>query len=487
MRGPREPAGLASKRPIPEERRGKVPADPARSYDLIVIGSGPGGYTAAIRASQLGMKVAIVEAESLGGICLNWGCIPTKALLKSAELYRQMRHASNYGLSSSEVGFDWSKVIRRSRTIASRMNKGVAFLMKHHGIEVLEGRGRLTDRPGRLLVGEEPFDAKGIMVATGGRPRAIPGAPFDGERIITSREAMALPERPERMLIVGAGAIGVEFADFYSSFGTHVTLVEMLPRLLPIEDEEISKELERAFKKKKIAIQTSTKVDDLRREGDLVRATLSTPKGEQPIEADIALVAIGVQGNVEGIGLEEAGVHHEKGAIKVDAQMRTSANGVVAIGDVVGPPLLAHVAAAEGIVAVEAMRDSNRAGIDYQKIPGCTYCQPQVASIGLTEQAATERGYAFKVGKFPLRACGKAVAAGETDGFAKVLVNEEHGEILGVHMIGMEATEVIAEASLAMSAEVTANTILETVHAHPTVAEAILEATANALGESINI
>jgi dihydrolipoamide dehydrogenase len=461
--------------------------DQGKSYDLIVLGSGPGGYTAAIRASQLGMKTAIVESDALGGVCLNWGCIPTKALLKSAELFRQMRKATEYGLNASEVGYDWARVIKRSRSIADRMNKGVAFLMKKNSIDVHKERGRLGDRPGQLLVGDEPYEAKWILLATGGRSRSIPGVPFDGERVITSREAMVRPERPERMLIVGAGAIGVEFAYFYSSFGTKVTLVEMLPHLLPIEDEEIGKELERTFKRKGIGVRTSTKVSSLQKEGNSVQTTLAGPKGEERIEADVALVAVGVQGNVEDLGLEQAGVHHEKGAIKVDSHMRTTAKGVLAIGDVVGPPLLAHVAAAEGIVAVEAIAQPDRPPMDYRRIPGCTYCQPQVASIGLTEAAATERGHRFKVGKFPLRASGKAVAVGETDGFAKVLVEESHGEILGIHMIGTEATEVIAEASLAMTGEVTAQTILETIHAHPTVAESILEATANALGESINI
>lgn len=462
-------------------------AQGAKSYDLVVIGSGPGGYTAAIRASQLGMKTAIVEQAELGGICLNWGCIPTKALLKSAELYETMRKASEYGLSAGEVGFDFGKVIQRSRGVADRMNKGVAFLMKKNAIDVLTGRGRLGNRQGSVVVGEEEIAAKHIMVATGARPRGIPGVAFDGERIITSREAMILPERPERMLIVGAGAIGVEFAYFYASFGTRVTIVEMLDHLLPIEDEEIGKELERSFSKKGIAIRTKTKVASLVRDGKSVRATIAGPKGEETVEADVALVAIGVQGNVEEIGLERAGVHHEKGAIKVDAHMRTTAPGIVAIGDIVGPPLLAHVASTEGIVAVETLAGHDRPGIDYRKVPGCTYCHPQVASVGLTEKAARERGYEIKVGRFPFRAAGKAVAAGDTEGFTKVIVDAAYGGILGVHMIGPEVTELIAEASLAVASEATAQTILDTIHAHPTLAEAMLEATANALGESINI
>lgn len=329
--------------------------------------------------------------------------------------------------------------------------------------------------------------AKNVMIAAGGRPRPLPGVPFDGERIISSREAMTLSERPERMLIVGAGAIGVEFAYFYSSFGTKVTLVEMLDHLLPVEDEEVAKELERSFSKKGIAIRTATKVSSLTRDGEIVRAVLNGAKGEEKIEADVALVAIGVAGNVEDLGLEQAKVHHEKGVVRVDAHMRTNVPGITAIGDIVGPPLLAHVASTEGIVAVEGIAGHDRPGMDYRRVPGCTYCHPQVASIGLTERAARERGYAIKVGRFPIRASGKAVAAGETEGFAKVIVGDPYGEILGIHVIGIEATEIIAEASLAMTMEATAATILETIHAHPTVAEVILEATANALGAAINI
>ncbi len=462
-------------------------AESRNSYDLIVMGSGPGGYTAAIRAAQLGMKTAIVEAAELGGVCLNWGCIPTKALLRSAELYQLMRRAGDFGLIAGEPSYDWASVIRRSRDVADRMNKGVAFLMKKNGIDVHAGRGRLGGAAGKVLVGDSELSAKHVMLATGGRPRGIPGVTIDNERIVTAREAMILPERPDRILIVGAGAIGVEFAYFYASFGARVTLVEMLDRILPIEDEEISKELTRSFSKKGIEIRTSTKVSALTRDGKVVRAVLAGPKGEETVEADIALVAIGVQGNVEDLGLEDAKVHHERGFIKVDAQMRTTTPGIVAIGDVVGPPLLAHVASTEGIVAVEAMGGRERAGMDYRKIPGCTYCQPQVASIGLTERAARERGYEIKVGRFPMRASGKAVAAGETEGLAKVIVGSQYGEILGIHLIGAEATEVIAEASLAMASEATAATILDTIHAHPTIAEAIMEATANALGESINI
>ncbi len=462
-------------------------ASGARNYDLVVIGSGPGGYTAAIRASQLGMKAAIVEQAELGGVCLNWGCIPTKALLRSAELFEVMQRAAEYGLSAGQAGYDWKRVIQRSRQVADRMNKGVAFLMKKNGIDVIPRRGKLGEKAGDVIAGDEPLQARNVMIATGGRPRMIPGIAVDGERIITSREALVLSERPDRILIVGAGAIGVEFAYFFASFGTKVTLVEMLPRLLPIEDEEISKELERSFSRKGMAIRTSTKVSSLARDGDLVRAVLAGPKGEETIEADVALIAIGVQGNVEDAGLEAAKVHHEKGFIQVDGQMRTSTPGVVAIGDVVGPPLLAHVASAEGIVAVESLAGRNRGAIDYRKIPGCTYCHPQVASVGLTEAAAREQGHEIKIGRFPMRALGKAVAAGATEGFAKVVLDAKYGEILGVHMIGAEVTEVIAEASLALSGEATASTILSTVHAHPTMAESILEATANALGESINI
>ena len=459
----------------------------SRKYDLVVIGSGPGGYTAAIRASQLGMRTAIVEAAELGGVCLNWGCIPTKALLRSAEILTLMRRASEFGLSAGETSFDFAKVIKRSRDVADRMSKGVAFLMKKNSIDIYPARGRLGERPGTIIAGDEVIGASKVMIATGGRARSLPGLTPDGERIITSREAMTLAERPERMLIIGAGAIGVEFAYFYSSFGTKVTLIEMLPHLLPIEDEEISKELERSFTKRGIAWRTSTKVASLTRDGKIVRATLSGPKGEEKIEADVALVAIGVQGNVEGVGLEEARVHHERGFIQVDAKMRTSNPEIVAIGDVVGPPLLAHVASAEGIVAVETLAGIAREGLNYNKIPGCTYCQPQVASIGLTEKAAIERGYEVKVGRFPMRASGRAVAVGETDGLAKVVIDAKYGEVLGVHLIGPEVTEVIAEASMALSGEATADAIQQAIHAHPTIAEIVLEATENALGHAINI
>jgi len=458
-----------------------------KRWDLVVIGSGPGGYTAAIRAAQLGMSVAIAERAELGGVCLNWGCIPTKALLTSAERHHEMRRASDFGLAAEGISFDWGAIIRRSRNAADRMNKGVAFLMKKNGIEILSGRARLGGAQGEVLVEGTRVAAKQVLIATGARARPLPGIPFDRERIVSAADAMVRKERPSRLLIVGAGAIGVEFAYFFSSFGTKVTLVEMLSHLLPIEDEEIGKELERSFSKKGIAIRLSTKVAALRREGEGVRATLAGPKGEETVEADLALVAVGVQGNVEDLGLEQAGVHHERGAIQVDARMKTSTPGIWAIGDVVGPPWLAHVAAAEGIVAVETMAGHDRPGIDHRKVPGCTYCHPQVASVGLTEKAARERGYEIKVGRFPMRACGKAVAAGETEGFAKVIVGARYGEILGVHMIGASVTEAIGEASLALAGEVTAEALLDAIHAHPTVTETIAEATANALGEAINI
>lgn len=461
--------------------------DSGKSYDLVVIGSGPGGYTAAIRASQLGMKTAILEKAELGGVCLNWGCIPTKALLRSAEILTLIRRATDFGLSASEPGFDFGKVIKRSRDVADRMNKGVAFLMKKNSVDIYPVRGRLGDRSRTVIAGDQVIGATKVMIATGARPRSIPGLEPDGVRIITSREAMTLPEPPGRMLIIGAGAIGVEFAYFYSSFGTKVTLVEMLPHLLPIEDEEMSKELERAFTKKGIAWRTSTKVASVERGEKSIRAILAGPKGEEKVEADIALVAIGVKGNVEDIGLEEAQVHHERGIIQVDSRMRTSNPDIVAIGDVVGPPLLAHVASAEGIVAVETLAGKDREGIDYNKVPGCTYCQPQVASIGLTEKSAIERGYTVKVGRFPMRASGRAVAAGETEGLAKVVIDEKYGEVLGVHLVGPEVTEVIAEASMALAGEATSEAIVRAIHAHPTIAEVILEATENAFGQAINI
>lgn len=466
-------------------------ANGGERYDVAVVGGGPGGYVAAIRAGQLGLKTVVIEGAELGGICLNWGCIPTKALLKNAEVLSHVQHAESWGLKLGDVAIDFPQIVKRSRDVSGRLSKGVAFLLKKYGATVIPGRGTLASA-GAIDVTEQDgkkrtVQAGKIILATGGRPRALPGVEFDQKTILTSREAMILPEIPKSMLIVGAGAIGVEFAYMYQVFGTNVTLVEMMPNILPIEDTEVSVELERVFKKRGIAVHTGTKVEGLKKTKTGISAKLVTPTGAQDIEAEKVLVAIGVQGNIENLGLEALGVKTEKSFITVDKKYQTNVPGVFAIGDVIGPPLLAHVASHEGIAAVTWMAGKEHPFIDYGKIPGCTYCQPQVASIGLTERAALEKGIELRIGRFPFRASGKSLAINETDGFVKLLFDAKYGGLVGAHIIGSEATEMIAEAGLGMGLETTYHEILDTVHAHPTLAEAFMEAAGQAYGESTAI
>jgi dihydrolipoamide dehydrogenase len=464
----------------------------ATSFDIVIIGSGPGGYVAAIRAAQLGFKTACIEGKHLGGICLNWGCIPTKSLLRNAEVIETLRHADEYGVTLENMSFDFSKIIKRSRDVAGKMSKGVAFLFKKYGVTHIEGFGRLL-APGKVGVYDKegnPLDevlAPHIVVATGARPRTIPGITIDRKRVISYFEAMSLEQQPGSMIVLGAGAIGVEFAYFYNTLGTQVTIVEMLPNILPIEDEDVSKELERNFRKKKIAIRTKTKVESIEVGDKNVRVRVSSEKGEETLEAEIALMAIGIQGNVENIGLEAVGIELDRGYIKVDSYYRTNLPGIYAIGDVVGPPWLAHVATAEGITCIEAIAGKNPQPIDYGNIPGCTYCQPQVASVGLTEKKARELGHEVKIGKFPFTASGKAVASGHPEGFVKMVFDARYGELLGAHIIGAEATELIAEATLGRTFETTEHELIKTVHAHPTMSEALMEAAAVAFGESVNL
>jgi dihydrolipoamide dehydrogenase len=462
----------------------------ADKYDVVVIGGGPGGYVAGIRAAQLGKKTAVVESNHLGGICLNWGCIPTKALLHAAELYEGISHAEDFGLQVGEVSVDWKAVIERSRDVANRLSKGIEFLFKKYGVTYHPGRGRLVDAK---TVEVAPEDGKGfklsaetIIIATGARPKSFPGMEPDGDRVITSKEAMVLPQIPKSLVVIGAGAIGVEFAYFYNVFGTEVTLLEMLPHILPPEDDEIAKELTRQFKKRKITMLTETKVDKIERQKTQVKVHISG-KESQVITAELALVAVGVQGNTEDLGLDKVGIKVEKGAIKVDELYRTGVPGIYAIGDVIGPPLLAHAASAEGLTAVEHLAGLNPQPLNPLNIPACTYCHPQVASVGYSERAAKEAGHEVKIGKFPFRALGKALATGEVDGFVKVVYDAKYGELLGAHIIGDGATDLISEVATARTLETTHNEILKTVHPHPTLSEAIMEATAQAYGESVNI
>lgn len=464
------------------------------AFDLIVIGSGPGGYTAAVRASQLGMKTALVERDRLGGICLNWGCIPTKALLKNAEMLNLFRKSEEFGISHDNLRFDFSKIIQRSRGVADKSEKGVAFLMKKNNVATFMGSAKLTGKGSVEIYDanqklEETISASRILVATGARARALPGIPFDGKKVISSTEAMILKEVPKSLLIIGAGAIGVEFAYFYNALGTKVTLVEMMPKILPIEDHEVADLLTRSFKKSGIQILTESKVSSLKVADEGIEATIQNTKGESSaLKAELALMAVGVTGNVENLGLEQIGVKIEKGNIPVDGNFQTNVSGVYAIGDVIGPPWLAHVASAEAISVVEGMAGlKERMKVDYDNIPGCTYCQPQVASIGLTEQKAREKGYELKIGKFPFSASGKGRAIGETEGLVKLIFDAKYGELLGAHILGSEATEMIAELGIAKSLEATYEEILKTVHAHPTLSEAVMEAAAGAAGEAINI
>ncbi len=462
------------------------------AYDVIVLGSGPGGYPAAIRASQLGKKVAIVEKESLGGVCLNWGCIPTKALLKSANVYDYAKHASSYGIKIDNPGFDFDAVIQRSRGVADKMSKGVQFLMKKNKIDVIMGFGKLI-APTKLEVTaadgtKQTLEAKNIVIATGGRARQLPTMPIDGKKIIGYREAMVLPSpQPKSMIICGSGAIGSEFAYFYNTMGTKVTIVEFMPRIVPVEDEDISKELEKQFKKQGIEIMTNSEVLSVDTSGEGVKAKVKTANGEVELTADILLSAVGVIANLENIGLEELGIKTEKGKIVRDVNGVTSVPGIYAIGDCTPGQALAHVATKEGISVAEHLAGHHPEPMDYNNIPGCTYCSPEVASVGYTEKAAKEAGYEIKVGKFPFMASGKASAAGATEGFVKVIYDAKYGEFLGCHMIGMNVTEMIAEVVTARKLETTGHEILNAVHPHPTMSEALKEATAMAYGEATDI
>jgi dihydrolipoamide dehydrogenase len=460
-------------------------------YDVAIIGSGPGGYVAAIRASQLNLKTVLIERESLGGICLNWGCIPTKALLKSAETYASFKHAKDFGLSAENVSFDFKKIIERSRKVADINSKGVEFLMKKNKIDVVIGDAKLSPANKIEITAEgnkkSQIEAKNIILATGGRPRSVPGIEIDGDKIIEYRKAMSLDKKPDSMVIIGAGAIGVEFAYFYNQFGTEITIIEMLDSILPIEDREITDILSKSFKKNKINLHTSARVESIKKTKSGVEITFSKDGKEEKVTADKALIAIGIQGNVEDLGLESIGVTVERGFIPVDQWYKTNVAGVYAIGDVTGPPLLAHVASHEAILCVEKIAGKSPHALDYDNIPGCTYCQPQVASIGMTEAKAKEAGYEITIGKFPYAASGKARAIGERDGMVKLIFEKKYGELLGAHIIGAEATELIAELGIAKTFETTAHELGSTMHAHPTLSEMIMEAAGNALGEGIHI
>lgn len=462
------------------------------NYDLLVIGSGPGGYVAAIRASQLGMKVGVVEKENLGGICLNWGCIPTKSLLKSAQAYEYALHAADYGVSiTGEVKPDFDAMVKRSRGVAEGMSKGIQFLFKKNKIDTLSGFGKLagknsvevTDEAGNKTV----FTAPHIILATGARTRQLPNLPLDGVKIFGYRKAMTLPKQPQSMVVVGSGAIGSEFAYFYQSIGTRVTLVEFLPSVVPNEDEEVSRQLERSFKKMGMKVLTSSSVEKVDTSGELCKVTIKTKKGEEIVEAEAVLSAVGITPNTEGIGLEEAGVQLENGRVKVDEFYRTNVEGVYAIGDIIPGPALAHVASAEGVICVEKIAGLNPEPVNYSNIPGCTYTSPEVSSVGLTEAKAKEAGYEVKVGKFPFSASGKASAAGQKEGFVKLVFDARYGELLGAHMIGGNVTEMIAELVVAKKLEITGHELIKSIHPHPTMSEAIMEAAAAAYDEVIHI
>ena len=461
------------------------------NFDIIVLGSGPGGYVAAIRASQLGFKTAIIEKESLGGVCLNWGCIPTKALLKSAQVFEYLLHAADYGLKAEGVDKDFNAVVKRSRNVAEGMSKGVQFLMKKNKIEVIKGFGTL--KPGKKISvksddgKETEYSANNIIIATGARSRELPSLPQDGKKIIGYREAMSLDKQPKKMLVVGSGAIGIEFAYFYNAMGTDVTVVEFLPNVVPVEDEEISKQLERSLKKTGIKIMTSSEVTKVDTSGNGVKATVKTSKGEEILEADIVLSAVGIKTNIENIGLENVGIATDRDKILVNDYYQTNIPGYYAIGDVTPGQALAHVASAEGILCVEKLADMHVEPLDYGNIPGCTYCSPEIASVGLTEKQAIEKGYDIKVGKFPFSASGKASASGNKDGFVKVIFDAKYGEWLGCHMIGAGVTDMIAEAVVARKLEATGHEILKSVHPHPTMSEAVMEAVADAYGEVIHL
>ena len=459
-------------------------------YDVIVIGSGPGGYVTAIRASQLGLKTAVVEKESLGGVCLNWGCIPTKALLKSAQVFNYLKHAGDYGLKVKEYDKDFDAVVNRSRNVAAGMSKGVQFLMKKNKIDVIEGHGKVLAGKKISVTQEkktEEYKAKHIIIATGARSRELPSLPQDGKKVIGYREAMTLPKQPKRLIVVGSGAIGIEFAYFYNAMGTEVTIVEYVDRIVPIEDEEVSKQLEKSFKKSGIKIMTGAEVTTVDTTGKGVKATVKTSKGEETLDADVVLSAVGIKSNIENLGLEDLGIAVDKDKILVNDFYQTNLPGYYAIGDVTSGQALAHVASAEGILCVEKIAGQQVEPLDYGNIPGCTYCFPEVASVGLTEAQAKEKGYDIKVGKFPFSASGKAQAGGNSEGFVKVIFDAKYGEWLGCHMIGVGVTDMIAEAVLGRKLETTGHEVLKAVHPHPTMSEAVMEAVADAYDEVIHL
>ena len=460
------------------------------SYDLIVLGSGPGGYVAAIRGSQLGLKTAIIEKESLGGVCLNWGCIPTKALLKSAQVFEYLKKADQYGVSANKIDKDFSSVVKRSRSVANGMSKGVNFLMKKNKIDVINGFGKIlpekkvsVEYEGKEMV----YSATNIIIATGARSREINSIKQDGKKIIGYREAMVLPKQPKKMIIVGSGAIGVEFAYFYNSMGTEVTVVEYLDRILPVEDKDISNQLAKSFKKSGINLMTSSEVISSETKGKGVRLQVKSSGQISELEADIVISAVGIKSNIENIGLEETGIAVDNDKILVDEFYKTNIPGYYAIGDIISGQALAHVASAEGILCVEKIAGHDIEALDYKNIPGCTYCSPEVASVGYTEEEAKDKGYSIKVGKFPFSASGKAQASGKPEGFIKVIFDEKYGEWLGCHMIGDGVTDMIAEAVLGRKLESTGKEILKTVHPHPTMSEALMESVADAYDEVIHL
>ena len=460
-------------------------------YDVFVVGSGPGGYVTAIRASQLGLKTAVVEKESLGGVCLNWGCIPTKALLKSANVFDYINHAEDYGIQVDGFKADFNSIVKRSRSVAEKMSGGVQFLMKKNKIDILMGMGKVltgkkvevTDEKGKT----RQHSAKNIIIATGARSRQLPNLEQDGEKVIGYRAAMVLPKLPKKMVVVGSGAIGVEFAYFYNSMGVDVTVVEFMPNIVPVEDTDVSKQLERTFKKQGMKIMTNSSVENIDKSGKSCEVTVKTAKGEEKLTCDVVLSAVGIEANIEGIGLEEVGIVVDKGRIIVNEFFETNMPGYYAIGDVIPGPALAHVASAEGITCVEKIAGLNPEPIDYGNIPGCTYCSPEIASVGMTEKAAKDAGYDIKIGKFPFSASGKASAAGHNDGFIKLVFDAKYGELLGGHMIGSNVTEMIAEIVAIRRLETTGHELIKTIHPHPTMSEAIMEAAAAAYDEVIHM
>jgi len=455
-------------------------------YDVIVLGSGPGGYVTAIRASQLGLKTAVIEKESLGGVCLNWGCIPTKALLKSAQVFEYLKHAEDYGLKVEGADKDFTAVVKRSRGVAEGMSKGVQFLMKKNKIDVIEGYGKV--KPGKKVdVDGKEYSADNIIIATGARSRELPSLPQDGKTVIGYRQAMTLEKQPKSMVVVGSGAIGVEFASFYNAMGTDVTIVEYMPNVVPVEDIDVSKQFERSLKKSGIKVMTNSSVEKVEKTANGIKAIVKTKKGEEILEADLVLSAVGIKTNIENIGLEDVGIVVDKDKIIVNDWYQTNIPGYYAIGDVTPGPALAHVASAEGILCVEKIAGQHVEAIDYGNIPGCTYATPEIASVGMTEKQAKDAGYDLKVGKFPFSASGKASAAGTKDGFVKVIFDAKYGEWLGCHMIGAGVTDMIAEAVLGRKLETTGHEVLKTIHPHPTMSEAVMEAVADAYDEVIHL